>query len=252
MYNRLFYEDLAKRWRYEYTDRFEYKLKILEAINLLPEAYDNTTVIDVGCATGAVVSYFAELGNPSVVLGIDISSFALTLAKTRRQRNLNFICASVEYLPLRNKSVDTLSALNTLEHLSNLIKVLHEIKRVLKTGGVILVLVPNELTSSYGILRKLFGKYRGVKWIKRVFPDHGHINFFTPSSLIQTFQKFDFSLVKTYGDSFVWNEIPYRFFWDKISPKFKYLIKKCLQRLMKYKTILWFTDSNIFYFKKVT
>lgn len=235
---------------HDYTENFEYKLKILEAIDLLPEAYENKTIIDLGCATGAVMSYFEEYGNPEMVLGIDISSFALKRAKKRR-KNLNFICASASYLPFKSGCIDTISALNTLEHFLEINEVLFEVKRVLKSNGITLILVPNELTSAYGIMSKIFKKHNHLYIINRIFSDHGHVNYFTPSSLIKTLKKFGFSLLQTYADSFIWSELPYGFFWAKISPNFKYVLKKCLKPVMKYKMVLWFTDSNIFYFKKI-
>lgn len=94
-------------------------------------------IVDVGCGTGATAALLQRYG---MVIGVDISAFALSWS---RQRGLtNLLLAAAERLPLARDCADVIIATDILEHLDDDMAVLKEFHRVLKPGGYVVVTVP--------------------------------------------------------------------------------------------------------------
>jgi SAM-dependent methyltransferase len=115
-------------------------------------------VLDVGCGNGMHTLKAAEYCR--TIIGIDYNAdsldCALRLAKGQEQKNVMFrkINLEEEPLPFAHSSFDKVLFLDTLEHLREREKVLREIKRVLKRGGMLLLSAPNRETSWKGMQEK--------------------------------------------------------------------------------------------------
>jgi len=93
-------------------------------------------VLDAGCGTGLFSRFL-----PDGSYGIDINP--RNLAKARQHAPaINFMEADLEQLPFENDSFDLIIITEVIEHFPDPLKLLSELKRVLKTGGVILGTVP--------------------------------------------------------------------------------------------------------------
>jgi cyclopropane fatty-acyl-phospholipid synthase-like methyltransferase len=81
-----------------------------------------------------------------------------------------------------DESVDIIFALNILEHLTRdkLVKVLDKSRKILKSGGQLIAIVPNG-TSAYGTMTRYW--------------DFTHLQSFTPSSVLQLMRLCGFSTV---------------------------------------------------------
>ncbi|MBC7372370.1 MAG: glycosyltransferase [Frankiales bacterium] len=97
--------------------------------------------VDVGCGTGAVLDELAALGYDRIV-GTDLDPHALRLTATRLPRGAVVARAVAEALPLPSSSVDVLSSLDVVEHLSDDVLALREYARVLRPGARLLLSVP--------------------------------------------------------------------------------------------------------------
>ena len=95
-------------------------------------------VLDLGCRSGAVTSYFLA-GND--VTGLDVDSEALAVAA---ERGITPVRASAEdRLPFDDGSFDAVVAGELLEYVRDPHEVVRETKRVLKPGGTLVGSVPN-------------------------------------------------------------------------------------------------------------
>lgn len=108
----------------------------------------NKVVLDIACGTGFGSKILAK--NSKKVIGIDISNESITYAKQNFSlRNINFIRGDATNLKfLENKSIDVVVSFETLEHLSRYKQFLSEIKRVLKSKGILIISTPNKKYSS--------------------------------------------------------------------------------------------------------
>ncbi|MDP3935228.1 MAG: class I SAM-dependent methyltransferase [Candidatus Giovannonibacteria bacterium] len=97
----------------------------------------NLSILDIGCGTGGNIILLKEFGN---VTGIDFSDEALRLASGKGFDKL--VCADATAMPFPDNTFDLVSALDTIEHIADDLKVVQESFRVLKRGGIFLVTVP--------------------------------------------------------------------------------------------------------------
>lgn len=107
-------------------------------------------VLDVGCANG--VHTLAAAGRARRVYGIDadVRQLAIAAAGARRRRldNVRLLAWDVtQPFPFPAGSFDAVLFLDVIEHLLPRVAVLHEIRRVLKPGGRLLVSAPHRDTS---------------------------------------------------------------------------------------------------------
>jgi demethylmenaquinone methyltransferase/2-methoxy-6-polyprenyl-1,4-benzoquinol methylase len=96
-------------------------------------------LVDVGAGTGLVTrEALALLGAPEAVIGVDPSP--AMLANAVLPAGVRLLEGSAERIPLPDASVDFLSMGYALRHVSDLAVAFHEFFRVLRPGGIVLVL----------------------------------------------------------------------------------------------------------------
>lgn len=101
-------------------------------------------VLDIACGEGYGSNLLAR--DAHSVTGIDIDAETVSKAKAKyHASNLNFAQGNVENIPCEDKTFDVVVSFETLEHISGHEKMLLEIKRVLKPGGVLLISTPHKL-----------------------------------------------------------------------------------------------------------
>ena len=103
-------------------------LKKLEFKNLL----------DVGCASGYMLSEIAKTSPGKQFFGVDIYDKAIKFAKIKYQ-NINFKVATARGLPFADNAFDVVICYETIEHVEDPLASLKEIRRVLKKGGTLIL-----------------------------------------------------------------------------------------------------------------
>jgi ubiquinone/menaquinone biosynthesis C-methylase UbiE len=99
-------------------------------------------VLDAACGEG--YGSFLLARSASNVIGVDLSADTVSHASQRYPRaNLRFEAAPVTALPLPEASVDVVVSFETIEHLSPQREMLAEFRRVLASGGVLILSSPN-------------------------------------------------------------------------------------------------------------
>jgi SAM-dependent methyltransferase len=105
-------------------------------------------VLDIACGTG-YGSDILRRGGAHQVVSMDISTEALHYP-AGRWRSGWIAQADAQHIPLPTTSLDVIVTLETLEHLPDPRAYLAEAKRILRTGGCLILSVPNRLKSSPG------------------------------------------------------------------------------------------------------
>ena len=103
--------------------------------------------LDVGCAMGFYVRRLASLGWDAH--GVDISEYAVGEGQKRGIANLRV--APADTLPFPDATFDYVTVIDVIEHIEapGAHRMVDEVHRVLKDGGLAFVATPNFLTNQY-------------------------------------------------------------------------------------------------------
>jgi ubiquinone/menaquinone biosynthesis C-methylase UbiE len=136
------FNDLARRRdRFSYrafgTQPFQRAVRSLNFEEWAPLIGPGALVLDVGCGDGLSTFDVARLADQ--VIGFDISTDQLSLAAARaeqeRVRNVSFMVADADAIPLVDDGVDGILCYGTLHHLPDPQRAIEEVARVLRKGG---------------------------------------------------------------------------------------------------------------------
>lgn len=95
-------------------------------------------LLDLGCNRGAYLAYYQN--GPSV--GVDIARAVLQIARSRQPKS-HYIQCDAQSLALAANSFDAILCSEVVEHLFEPKRLFHEMFRVLKAGGQVLLTTPN-------------------------------------------------------------------------------------------------------------
>jgi SAM-dependent methyltransferase len=124
-------------------------------------------ILDIGCAEGYATSFFSSLN--AVTCAIEIDLQYIRIAK-KYVKKVDFVNASIEFLPFRTQTFDAVCILEVLEHLPSDLQLrgLQEADRILKQPGSLIISIPHleniirtkcihcgELTPLYGHLHSM-------------------------------------------------------------------------------------------------
>lgn len=127
--------------------------------------FKDKVILDIGAGDGMILRDS----------GIEAIEMDVALERCRRLSacQKKVLCASAFDLPVKSSSVDCVLMIAMLEHTSDPKKVIDEAHRVLKKGGELAILVPNDISMSLGrlLLFKFPARYPG------------HITFTTPKRI---------------------------------------------------------------------
>lgn len=122
-------------------------LEHLHRYAIAMELIKDKSVLDIACGEG-YGSHLLALQSATVT-GIDIDTETIDAAKIKyKHPHLTFLQGDVENIPITNASFDVAVSFETLEHITAHHKMVAELKRVLKPGGILLISTPDKLNYS--------------------------------------------------------------------------------------------------------
>ncbi len=135
--HREYFNQLAPQWNTKVSDDpvlYDYLVRFGIA--------KSDAVLDVGAGTGRLTAHMANLvGLQGMVVALDIAEQMISLAKWSTQRKHTvFICSDICKLTLKNDCFDKVVCFSVFPHIIDPLSALHEIYRVLKPGGKLLIL----------------------------------------------------------------------------------------------------------------
>lgn len=147
-------------------------------------------ILDIGCGDGHNMYYLSKW-KQNLVIGIELSQDTIRIAK-KRYPNLDIRHMNAEKIKFQNQEFDEVYAIDILEHVDKLDKVVKEIYRVIKVGGKLIVGVPYE--KSERLLLKIRPSY---------FREIHHVRIFKGAELEQLMAGNGFNLVSKKRDGFL-------------------------------------------------
>lgn len=121
-----------------------------------------SSCLDVGCASGYMISQIAQSNPDAQYFGVDVYGKAIQYAK-KIYPDIFFKTASAQKLPFKGNSFDLLVCYETIEHVQDPILTLKEMKRVLKKDGT-LILAMDSGSSLFRLVWSIWKKTYGRAW----------------------------------------------------------------------------------------
>ncbi len=135
-------------WRYDFLNHFlSFGIDLLwrrRAIKVISEFCKNPHILDVATGTGDLAIAAMKL-NPSKITGIDISQKMLEIGKEKIDRKgfsgkIELMTGDSEKIPFGDSVFDVAMVAFGVRNFSDPLKGLSEMKRVIRNGGMIMVL----------------------------------------------------------------------------------------------------------------
>lgn len=98
------------------------------------------SILDLGCGPGEFSRALAKRYNKAQVVSLDLAPGMLNAAKSQKRwrQKQSFVCADAEALPFATNSFDFIFSNMVIHWANDINKIIHEIHRVLKPGGMLL------------------------------------------------------------------------------------------------------------------
>ena len=113
------------------------------AAYLLPHLRSGMALLDVGCGPGNITCDLADRVAPGPVVGLDVSAEVVTAATTdaeaRGTANVSFRTGDLYALEFDDDAFDVVHAHQVLQHLTDPVAALAELRRVVRPDGVVAV-----------------------------------------------------------------------------------------------------------------
>jgi len=135
-------------------------------------------ILDVGCGPGFLLSAIDKGWSKH---GVDVSRPALEYCS----KHAKVYCGELPTLKLGEDMFDVVVMNHVIEHISEPLKYIAEIQRILKRGGCLIVETPN---FDSGCARRFGKKFR-------MLHDRGHISLFTSFSLVKMLEDYGYEII---------------------------------------------------------
>lgn len=150
------------------------------------------TILDIGCGEGITLEKLMRAFPEKQIIGIDAEPENIEIC---RQRGLPIVPGNIYHFPFTDASVDCVLFLDVIEHLSEPKKALAEIKRILRPGGRLIIIFPNDVM--FKIARIMTGM------IREAFYDSGHVMQWAPGKARRSLHALGFSIVAAHNLPFM-------------------------------------------------
>ena len=131
---RKFFDKEAFGW--DERNRSEDKIQIQKLVKRF-DLKSGDWVLDVGTGKGILLPYLSpQVKNRGKIVALDFSWNMISQAsEINKRKNVCFVNASVEALPIKDQKIDGITCLDTFAHVCSQKEAMREMGRVLRKGG---------------------------------------------------------------------------------------------------------------------
>jgi ubiquinone/menaquinone biosynthesis C-methylase UbiE len=154
------------------NERYKYQTHILSLLSKID--WHGKKVLEIGTGVGTDARRIIEYGGIYTGINVDAGSVALTIKALKTFALPGEVKqSSATHMEFSDKSFDVVYSFGVLHHIPEVDKAVAEIRRVLKPGGELLVMLYNKYSINYYIeilfLRKLFLRLLGIPGVIKMF-----------------------------------------------------------------------------------
>jgi ubiquinone/menaquinone biosynthesis C-methylase UbiE len=175
-----------------------YQQQLVEILKSQLANINGSRILEVGCGKGNELLQLAK--DDASCFGLDFSEAALSLVRSRLEKEaarLVLVCGDARDLPCKSNSFDMIFSQGVLEHFTEPEILLLEQHRAVRSGGIVVVEVPNKWT--------LYTIYKHVLMRLHRWPP-GWETQYSPSELKTLMNNCGFEIVDCVG----WDSIPFK------------------------------------------
>jgi len=184
----------------------------------------NLRILDVGCGNGNISIPLASLGFE--VTGVDVDSKSINKARMKNKfYNAQFVTQNIYQFNTNNK-FDIVICSEIIEHLSNPLLFLYNIRKFLKRNGLLICTIPNGYCVEEIIRHFLDSTILGKKimpTLRSLILKRGqiqtsnlavfHLSYFTKKKFENILKNSGFRVIKFMNISFIFKQAFYIFLW---------------------------------------
>ena len=151
-------------------------------------------ILDIGSADGFFTAEIAKVTGCQKIFGVDVlpSSVAYSKKRYSSDRHFHFSVGDGHKLKFLSNRFSAVYCLEAMEYVFNPFRVLKEIKRVLRSGGYTIILVPAENWLFSRIIWPMWLRWRGRIWADT------HLSFFSGNKLPDLLAKAGFVNIESH------------------------------------------------------
>lgn len=164
-------------------------LQDIERYRFASNYVNNKRVLDIACGTGYGSVLLLKEGKAKEVFGVDIDEKTILENRQfyRDLNNLFFVQGTAYALEFKDNYFDVVVSMETLEHLTDPLVFLKEIKRVTKPNGIIIISTPlndteNRFTPSNPYHIREYNKEEFIELLNNYFKEY---EFFFQYNILQ-------------------------------------------------------------------
>lgn len=186
----------------EISDRLKKGKRIIKILKDSVNNLKNKSCLDIGCSSGVITNLFTK--EFKSVVGIDNDDYAIKLAKKEyKSKKLSFKVMKGEKLLFKNQTFDVVICAQVYNSVDDVYKMMSEINRVLKPGGICFFSGRNKyafVERQYDLpflswLPKNIGdKYINFAGKGESFIGHRYLNYWQIKALFKDFSVDDYTI----------------------------------------------------------
>lgn len=159
----------------------EYLATFREDVKRIAEFVPSGRVLEVGCGYGYFLQCALDAGYDAY--GIDLSPAAVKYAADRYPGRV--FCGLLEEVPeVQGQQYDVIFGSHLIEHLTEPADFLATASRLLRPGGLIVMVTPN--------IKSLLSKVSGSRWVSFKIPEH--VSYYDPQTITELLRRSGFSV----------------------------------------------------------